>query len=49
MLEETIPILDLGPYLAGTPGADHALAEQLRWASENIGFYFIKTTACRRR
>jgi len=42
MLEETIPVLDLGPYLAGTPGADHALAEQLRWASENIGFYFIK-------
>jgi hypothetical protein len=41
MLEETIPILDLGPYLAGKPGADHALAEQLRWASENVGFYFI--------
>jgi isopenicillin N synthase-like dioxygenase len=41
MLEETIPILDLGPYLAGEPGAGHALAEQLRWASENIGFYFI--------
>ncbi|HVY14463.1 MAG TPA: 2-oxoglutarate and iron-dependent oxygenase domain-containing protein [Rhodopila sp.] len=41
MLEETIPILDLAPYLAGKPGADHALAEQLRWASENIGFYFI--------
>jgi isopenicillin N synthase-like dioxygenase len=41
MLEETIPILDLGPYLAAEPGADHALAAQLRWASENIGFYFI--------
>jgi isopenicillin N synthase-like dioxygenase len=41
MLEETIPVLDLGPYLAGEPGADYALAERLRWASENIGFYFI--------
>jgi isopenicillin N synthase-like dioxygenase len=42
VLEETIPILDLGPYLAGQKGADHRLAEELRWASENIGFYFIR-------
>jgi hypothetical protein len=28
--EETIPILGLGPYLAGERGADHLLAEQLR-------------------
>lgn len=42
VLEETIPILDLGPYLAGQMGADHRLAEELRWASETIGFYFIK-------
>jgi isopenicillin N synthase-like dioxygenase len=42
VLEETIPILDLGLYLAGEPGADHLLADQLRWASENIGFYFIR-------
>ncbi len=41
-VEETIPVLDLGPYLAGQPGADHALAKQLRWASETIGFYFIR-------
>jgi isopenicillin N synthase-like dioxygenase len=40
--EETIPILDLGPYLAGTDGADRRLAGELRWASENIGFYFIQ-------
>jgi isopenicillin N synthase-like dioxygenase len=40
--EETIPILDLGPYLAGEPGAGQQLAEQLRWASENVGFYFIR-------
>ncbi len=42
MAEETIPILDLGAYLAGEVGAAHRLAEQLRWASENIGFYFIQ-------
>ncbi|HEY0181422.1 MAG TPA: 2-oxoglutarate and iron-dependent oxygenase domain-containing protein, partial [Rhodopila sp.] len=42
LLHETIPILDLAPYLAGEHGADHRLAEELRWASENIGFYFIK-------
>src|ERR1700748_1544557 len=41
-LEETIPILDLGPYLAGEAGADRRVAEALRLASENIGFYFIR-------
>ena len=41
-LAEIIPVLDLGPYLAGEPGADQNLAEQLRWASENVGFYFIR-------
>ncbi|WP_428487810.1 isopenicillin N synthase family dioxygenase [Rhodopila sp.] len=40
--EETIPILDLGPYLAGEKNADRKLADQLRWASETIGFYFIQ-------
>jgi isopenicillin N synthase-like dioxygenase len=41
-LDETIPILDLGPYLSGQPDADQHLARALRWASENIGFYFIR-------
>ena len=40
--EETIPILDLGLYRAGMPDAEHRLAEQLAWASENAGFYFIR-------
>ncbi|HQT79412.1 MAG TPA: 2-oxoglutarate and iron-dependent oxygenase domain-containing protein [Rhodopila sp.] len=40
--EETIPVLDLGAYLAGEPGADRRLADELRWASEHIGFYFIR-------
>jgi isopenicillin N synthase-like dioxygenase len=38
---EIIPVIDLGPYLAGAPGAvDHA-AEKLRFALTEIGFYFI--------
>ena len=36
-----IPVIDLGPYLAGEPGAlDHAAAE-LRHALTEIGFYTI--------
>src|ERR1700742_4869630 len=41
-MDDTIPVLDLGGYLAGEPGAEVRLAEQLGWASENIGFYFIR-------
>jgi isopenicillin N synthase-like dioxygenase len=40
--DEEIPVLDLAPYLAGTPGALEPLGTQLRHALENIGFYFIK-------
>ena len=39
--DESIPILDLGPYLVGAPGADVRLAAELRRACEEIGFYFI--------
>ena len=39
--DETIPVLDLGPYLAEEPGAERRLAAELRWACERIGFYFI--------
>jgi isopenicillin N synthase-like dioxygenase len=38
---EDIPVLDLGPYLAGAPGARARLGLQLRHAFEDIGFYFI--------
>jgi len=38
---EDIPVLDLGPYLRGEPGALEATAAALRNALENIGFYFI--------
>ncbi len=39
--KEIIPIIDLGPYLAGTPGAIDRTAGQLRFALTEIGFYFI--------
>ncbi|HEY0181344.1 MAG TPA: 2-oxoglutarate and iron-dependent oxygenase domain-containing protein [Rhodopila sp.] len=38
---EEIPILDLGPYLAGAPGARAALGRELRHALEQVGFYFV--------
>ena len=38
---DTIPIIDLGPYLAGKPGALQEAARQLRHALAEIGFYFI--------
>src|SRR5215471_717881 len=38
---ETIPVLDLGPYRAGQPGALEALGAELRHACETVGFYFL--------
>ena len=38
---EEIPVLDLGPYLAGEAGAREKLAAELRHAQEQIGFYYI--------
>ena len=38
---EAIPIVDLGPYLAGEPGALERTARELRFALTEIGFYFI--------
>ena len=38
---KTIPIVDLGPYLAGEPGALERTARELRVALTEIGFYFI--------
>ena len=41
MSTETIPVIDLGPYLAGEPGALQRTAGELRHALTAIGFYFI--------
>ena len=38
---EIIPIIDLGPYLAGALGAIDRTAEELRFALTEIGFYFV--------
>ncbi|MGA8196133.1 MAG: 2-oxoglutarate and iron-dependent oxygenase domain-containing protein [Acetobacteraceae bacterium] len=36
----TIPVIDYGPYFAGEPGALERLAEDVRYACENIGFFY---------
>lgn len=36
-----VPVIDLGPFLAGAPGALERTALLLREASETLGFYFI--------
>ena len=41
MATETIPVIDLGPYLAGEAGALDKVAKDLRFALTEIGFYFI--------
>ena len=38
---EDIPILDVGPFLAGENGAGQRLAEDIRFIQETIGFYVI--------
>ena len=38
---DTIPVIDIGPYLADTHGAAEAAAAQLRFALTEIGFYYI--------
>jgi isopenicillin N synthase-like dioxygenase len=47
--DQEIPILDLGPYLAGEAGALERLGTELRHAFEEIGFYFIRNHGVRRR
>src|ERR671922_2090122 len=39
--DTVIPVIDLGPYLSGVPGALEATAAQLRDALETIGFFII--------
>src|SRR5262245_37740701 len=36
-----IPVIDLGPYLAGETGARERAAAELRDASTTIGFFFV--------
>jgi hypothetical protein len=39
--EEEIPVLDIGPYLAGEAGALERVGAEMRYALENIDFYFV--------
>ena len=39
--DTVIPVIDLGPYLSGVPGALEATAAQVRSALETIGFFNI--------
>jgi isopenicillin N synthase-like dioxygenase len=36
-----VPVLDLGPYLAGAPGALETAAAELRAALEGVGFFLL--------
>ena len=36
-----LPILDVGPYLAGVPGALEQLGADVRHIQENLGFFAI--------
>ncbi|MGH6689897.1 MAG: 2-oxoglutarate and iron-dependent oxygenase domain-containing protein [Gammaproteobacteria bacterium] len=38
---ETIPLIDVGPYLGGASGALEATAAALREALEEVGFFVI--------
>lgn len=42
MVEGRLPILDLGLFLAGEPGALERLAAQLRFCCEQVGFFYIE-------
>jgi isopenicillin N synthase-like dioxygenase len=41
MIGGEIPLIDVSGYLAGRPGAAALAAAQLRFAFENVGFYYL--------
>lgn len=38
---DEIPVLNLGPFRAGVPGAKERLAQELAHVFEHVGFYFV--------
>ncbi|MPY93383.1 MAG: isopenicillin N synthase family oxygenase [Acidimicrobiia bacterium] len=38
---DLIPVLELGPFLAGAPGAEEDLSRKLQGALEEVGFFFV--------
>jgi isopenicillin N synthase-like dioxygenase len=41
MIGGEIPLIDVADYLAGKPGAAERAAAELRYAFENVGFYYL--------
>src|ERR1700712_5014016 len=41
MIGGEIPLIDVGDFLAGKPDAAEIAAAQLRFAFENVGFYYL--------
>ena len=41
MVGGEIPLIDVSDYLAGKPGAAERAAAELRYAFENVGFYYL--------
>ena len=39
-IAQKIPVIDCGPYFAGAPGALETLAAEVKFACENIGFFY---------
>jgi isopenicillin N synthase-like dioxygenase len=42
LIADAIPVLDVSPYLAGERDALRRLGDELRWAFENVGFYYLR-------
>ena len=41
MIAGAIPLIDVASHLAGDIEASRKAATQLRWAFENVGFYYL--------
>src|SRR5476651_559757 len=41
MIGSEIPLIDVADFLAGKPGAAAKAAAELRYAFENVGFYYL--------
>jgi isopenicillin N synthase-like dioxygenase len=41
MIGGSMPLIDVGSYFSGEPGALEIAAAELRYASEQVGFYFL--------
>jgi hypothetical protein len=41
MIAGAIPLIDVAGHLAGDAEASRKAAAELRWAFENVGFYYL--------